>query len=113
MLQGTRDEFFFYGFDTGANPKGPGVVIILKVSDAPGQLVRFQYVAGTGDDGPLDDVFQLPHISRPGIGLETTDEIGRNPPNGFLEVVTGAFDEMIGEKVDIALALSQGRHGDV
>ena len=106
MFEGTNDEFFFHLFDTCPHPNGYGVVIIAKVADASRQVANIQYVSGAGDDGALNDVLQLPHVARPGISLQAADEIGGDPPNDFLKIVTGILYEMIDQQIDIAMALS-------
>src|SRR5262249_44061724 len=62
--------------------------------------------------GPLDDVAQLADVARPAVLFHLV--IGRlgevaDPP---ARLADEAFQEVVGEQADIALALAQGRYAD-
>ena len=58
------------------------------------------------DDGSLDDIGQLPRISRPGIGQELLHGPFAEALERLVVLFAGLFEEMAGERKDVLRSLS-------
>ena len=64
------------------------------------------------DDGPFDDIFELPHVSRIGIAQEEGPCLFRYIGDHFLILFRVFFQEVVDQKGDVLLPLAKGRQVD-
>lgn len=53
------------------------------------------------DDGPLDDVFQLPDVAGPRVGQQQRLSLGRNPEPPFAYLMAILFKEVLDEQRNV------------
>ena len=87
-----------------------------RASGRPGRAEAEREV-GRGDPGPLaegdaalDDALQLADVARPVVAAEEVERVGREAGDGLGELARRtAAAEMIGEALDVAAAVAEGR----
>ena len=62
------------------------------------------------DDGPLDDVFQLPDVAWPRVGQQQRLSLRRNPEPPFAYLMAIFLKEIFDEQGDVLPPFPQGRH---
>ena len=77
----------------------------------PGEVLGQDHVAGEGH-GDLDHRLQLADVAGPGVRLEPGHRRGRDAPHRDVEAGRVALDEVLGEALDVALAVAQRRRRD-
>jgi hypothetical protein len=69
-------------------------------------------IPGSEDYRPLDEVFQLPDVTRPVIALQLSQFFIGYPLQGHALLSPESIEEMVGEKGDVILSLPEGRYGN-
>src|ERR1700733_2249839 len=81
-------------------------ILILHVAR---QIFQRQSIAVSNDDGPLNDIFQLTHVARPGVGLERGRRGWLNTLHRFLIHPGVQPQEMLGDFRDVFRMLLERR----
>ena len=75
-------------------------------------MARLDRVIVTQDDGALDAVLELAHVSGPGVCLQVVKRRGRQAQRLLVEIMAEPIDEVARQNQRITRALAQGRNGD-
>src|SRR5712691_10937967 len=89
------------------------VLVVTGIVLTERQLAARDDLTAGQDDGALDDVLELAHISRPVVFGETLERLFADRRRLGCRAVAVLREEVLHERWDVLLAVSQWRHVDV